>query len=181
YKLWTTTNNRRGKTQTMRKLKYSKLGLGAPACLSALIALGTVLMPVQYASAANCIGGGMASVLQVSPGTAHVGDTITITALGVGIVGGVCSVDRGQSFIVYPNGTTSAQYQNNYTLTSGAGGQNKFCVPGPADASCLPVTLTYVIVAGDVNKSYNFTTPPGSGFVLYGHSNLLQFFTALPL
>src|SRR5262245_754928 len=164
----------------MCKLYSTTLGrcrVPASVGLSALLGLGMAFFPAQV-RAANCVGGGMASILQVSPGTAHIGDTITITALGVGIVGGVCSVDRGQSFIVYPNGTTSAQYQNNYTLTSGAGGQNKFCVPGPADPSCSPVTLTYVITAADVNRSYSFTTPRGSGFVINGIPNIIQFLAA---
>jgi hypothetical protein len=48
----------------MRKLRFTKPRLWASACLSTLIALGTALMPVQDASAANCIGGGMAWLIR---------------------------------------------------------------------------------------------------------------------
>ncbi|TAL00327.1 MAG: hypothetical protein EPO07_09840, partial [Verrucomicrobia bacterium] len=144
-------------------------------------ALATVLATPQ-ASAQNCIGGGMASILQVSPGTAHVGDTVTVTALGVGVVGNVCSVDRGESYLIYPNGVTTPvfthQYQTNYSLVSGTLGQSKFCIPTPADASCRAVPLTYVIQASDVNRSYSFTTPRGSGFVINGVAKVIQFLAA---
>ncbi|TAK95904.1 MAG: hypothetical protein EPO07_15005, partial [Verrucomicrobia bacterium] len=122
--------------------------------LALLCAVLATVLATPQASAQNCIGGGMASILQASPGTAHIGDTITITALGVGVVGNVCSVDRGESYLIYPDGVVgnpfTHQYQTNYTLTSGTLGQSKFCIPTPADASCRAVPLTYVIQASDV-------------------------------
>src|SRR5580765_2487676 len=150
--------------------------------LALLVAALVTVLATPNASAQNCIGGGMASVLQVTPGTAHVGDTITITALGVGVVGKECSVDRGESYLIYPDGVSTPifahQYQTNYTLTSGTLGQQKFCVPGVPDGSCRAVPLTYVVQASDVARSYSFNTPRGSGFLINGFPKVIQFLAA---
>src|SRR5580765_2201216 len=119
-------------TVTTEKEKNMKTKLNHyRTVLALLVAALVTVLATPNASAQNCIGGGMASVLQVTPGTAHVGDTITITALGVGVVGNVCSVDRGESYLIYPDGVSTPifahQYQTNYTLTSGTLRQQKFC------------------------------------------------------
>src|SRR5260370_6323926 len=165
----------------MCKLEFTTTRRLAPVHIVALLGLATCVLPIQNASA-SCIGGGMASVLQVTPGTAHIGDTIVVNTLGVGIVGNVCSVTNGESYLIYPNGDTSNpyshQYQTNYSLTSGTLGQSKFCVPGPPDVSCRSVPLTYVVQASDLGRSYSFTTPRGSGFVINGVAKVIQFLGA---
>jgi hypothetical protein len=88
-------------------------------------------------------------------------------------------VTNGESYLIYPDGVTTPvfahQYQTNYSLVSGTLGQSKFC---PADSSCLVVPMTYVIQAADVDRDYLFTTPRGSGFVINGQPNVVQFLAA---
>src|SRR6187399_3167347 len=88
------------------------------AALAALIA-----MPSLQAAPtpAGCLNGGMASVITVSPTTAHIGDTITITQLGVSLGGTSCNVTNGQSFVMYPDGVSAnaQQYQNEFAIDQG--------------------------------------------------------------
>src|SRR5882762_7834882 len=125
----------------------------------------------------GCLNGGMASVITVSPTIAHVGDTVTISQLGVALGGTSCNVTNGQSFIMYPDGVVAnaQQYETNFTILQG---QTLTCLPTPSsgDASCRAVTLSYVIQAADQNRSLLFTTPRGftSGFVP-GTPKLIKF------
>ncbi len=159
----------------MIKPKLSKLAGPTWVCASALLGLST-LLPIENARAQvppGCLNGGMASVINVSPTIAHIGDTVTITHLGVSLGGSSCDVTNGQSFIMYPNGNPAfvagppvgnglngiQEYETNFFINQG---QTLDCLAGPTAAgACALVTLTYTIQAGDVNKPLSFTTPRG--------------------
>src|SRR5579864_5930376 len=78
------------------------------------VALGTLGLlqtagDVRAQVPANCVNGGMASIIGVSPTLAHVGDTITISALGVSLGGLSCDITNGQSFVMYPDGNATVR------------------------------------------------------------------------
>ncbi len=159
----------------MCKSKLSKLAGPTWVCASALLGLST-LLPIENARAQvppGCLNGGMASVINVSPTIAHIGDTVTITHLGVSLGGSSCNVTNGQSFVMYPNGNPAfvagppvgnglngiQEYETNFFINQG---QTLDCLASPTPAgACALVTLTYTIQAGDVNKPLSFTTPRG--------------------
>jgi uncharacterized repeat protein (TIGR01451 family) len=170
----------------MHKPKKVQLSLTIPSARAVLAGLLLTLAALPQAKAQTppgCIDGFMAPGINVTGpvlvNKAHVGDVITITALGVSLAGSGCDVTNGTSYIMYPNGNTAfvagpptgtglngiQTYETNFTLIHGTV-YNCLSAP-PASATCSPVTLTYVVDAADENKALSFTTQRGftSGFV----------------
>src|SRR6267378_135500 len=134
-------------------MKTKKIGIRQHGAVVAF-AFAMVLMMLcglrtaQAQQPPGCLQGGMAAVITVNPTIAHVGETITVTQLGVALGGTSCDVTNGQSFLMYPDGVAAnvQQYETNFTILQG---QTLTCLPTPssADASCRSVTLIYVIQA----------------------------------
>jgi len=155
-------------------IKFREMRVKDSLSLATLCSLIVIGLPLQRAEA-QCNGGGLASTISVSPTTAHVGDVITITQLGVSLGAGVCTVSNGQSFLMYPNGNTNIvagpptgdglngiqQYETNFSILVAPGAVQ--CLPtADAAAGCSPITTTYTVLAADVGIQLGpWTTPRG--------------------
>src|SRR5437870_1344700 len=95
----------------MCKFKPSNVKLPASVCLSALLGLGTFLLPTNSARAACSSGGNLGAglVVQVDNVTpadgviAHIGDTLTLHDVSVNLGGTSCNASNGMTWVVYPN------------------------------------------------------------------------------
>src|SRR5437762_2993134 len=87
----------------------TKTRLTVATFISSLIGLFTLLLPIGDALAQSCVcnDSGLTTSVALNPKFAHVGDTILVSQLGVGLLPNNCTVTNGQAFIMYPNGLTN--------------------------------------------------------------------------
>src|SRR5688500_3885316 len=125
-------------TKTKKKRLATSLPALASLGLFALLQLNNAHAQIPP----GCTPGGLGSSIQVSPMIEHVGETITVTRVGVNLGGQNCCLQNGEQFITYPNGT-SQQTMSGFALDPG---DELFCT-GVAAAPCVPFTTTYTIQA----------------------------------
>src|SRR5712671_3643941 len=98
----------------MCKFKLTTRGVSVAVSIAALTGLAMFNPPTSLAQQPpGCLSGGSASVITVSPTTAHIGDTVNITQLGFAQSGVTCELTNGQSFIMYPDGVVPT-YSNGH-------------------------------------------------------------------
>jgi uncharacterized repeat protein (TIGR01451 family) len=142
----------------MCKFKIVKTRLSASLCVSGLIGLAA-LLPVRNALGVDQIEGGTA----VTPGVAHVGNTITI----LGLDAAQSVVDNGAGtvagWLIKPDNSFQLIFTNGF-ITPGTCAS---CPPAFISAclqpvNCVPgVSLSYAVSAPDVGQPVSFTIPPG--------------------
>ena len=139
-----------------RNTKFANLRPAIVACISALISLATFLLPMQNALAQpGCTPsvGDAPTFLEVR---AHVGDTVHIPRVDLVVGNNTCQLANGTNWLIYPDNTV-ALITAGYTTTYGVG--ETISCPGSVGRGCVGYTDTYVIKAGDVNRTLTFTRP----------------------
>src|SRR6266700_2641621 len=149
----------------MCKFKPSNVKLPASVCLSALLGLGSFLLPTKSARAVCTSGGNLGAglVVQVDNVTpadgvkAHIGDTLTLNDISVNLGGTSCNASNGMTWVVYPNNHNELAMQSFNLLQGG----QIFCdsTSHVNDPSCRTITTSWTITLADVSpRTIGITT-----------------------
>ncbi len=141
----------------MCKFKPINIGLTASVCLSALVGLGSFLLPTNSARAACTSGGNLGAglVVQVDAVTpsdgvkAHIGDTLTLNDVSVNLGGTSCNASNGFTWVIYPDNHNEVAMQS-FNLSQGG---QIFCdsTSHVNDPSCRTITTSWTITLADVS------------------------------
>src|SRR5258706_5281468 len=129
--------------------------------LTAIFTVFALQLQTQRLLAQTCATGLGASI-QVSPTTAHVGDTVTVTLTSVGLNPvSDCAVTNLYGFLVKPDNSAVLSMTNVILIP---GTFNTFQCTGPsgagANGTCITtVSYNYVVAAADIGQKLVFNSP----------------------
>src|ERR1043166_3563330 len=167
----------------MTKIKFARMQLSASACLSALLGLSGLLLPIQNVQA-SC-GPGLGAVTTITKDAAgaipltvtHIGDTVFIYTVEAGNLGSSYASSNIDVYLLLPNGTTNHVATNVrlqaglscVSAANGGGAANFGCGPGGAGATfgaalgnCLAFPTTYLVSANDLGRCLSFSITKGN-------------------
>jgi len=146
----------------------------------AVIASLTLLVPAGRLLAQappGCTPGGLGALISITtpngitPLTAHVGDTLTITRVAANLSGTGCNLTNGGFWVTYPSGDTT-QAMSGFNLLQG---QEIQCLQSPTAPSCLSIPTNYVVKEADLNRNLLFVMPRGNGCARSGQPKTVHF------